>query len=149
MYEAAPDISRFQCGTPPVLGIAALECGVDIMLEADMSEVRRKSIAMTELFAKLVAERCGEFGFEFVCPADSAERGSQVAFRHPKAYEMMQALKEREVIGDFRAPDIMRFGVTPINLRYADIFEAVERLRSICANREWDRPEFRERAAVT
>ena len=84
-----------------------------------------------------------------MCPVNSAERGSQVAFAHPHAYEMMQALKARDVIGDFRAPNIMRFGLTPLYLSFADIAEAVDRLRTICMEREWDRPEYRERAAVT
>lgn len=148
-FVAASGIERFQCGTPPVLGMAALECGVDVMLQADMAEIRRKSIALSQLFVELVEERCGEFGFEFICPADSAVRGSQVAFAHEHAYEMMQALKAREVIGDFRAPDIMRFGLTPLYLRYCDIVEAVERLRAICVERDWDRAEYRARAAVT
>jgi kynureninase len=148
-FEAAQGIDRFQCGTPPVLGMSALEEGVDLILEADMAALRQKSIALSELFVELVEERCGEFGFEFACPVNSAERGSQVAFAHPHAYEMMQALKARDVIGDFRAPNIMRFGLTPLYLSFADIAEAVERLRTICLKREWDRPEYRERAAVT
>ena len=148
-FEAANGIDRFQCGTPPVLGMNALEEGVDLILEADMAALRKKSVALSELFVTLVAERCGEFGFEFICPANSAERGSQVAFAHPNAYEMMQALKAREVIGDFRAPNVMRFGLTPLYTSFADIAEAVERLRTICVEREWDRPEYRERAAVT
>ncbi len=148
-FEPAVGIDRFQCGTPPVLGMSALEEGVDLMLEAEMAEIRKKSVALSELFVELVEQRCGEFGFEFVCPRRSEDRGSQVAFAHPQAYEIMQALKAREVIGDFRAPDIMRFGLTPLYLSYADIAEAVERLRIICVEREWDRPEYRERAAVT
>jgi len=148
-FEPATGIDRFQCGTPPVLGMAALEEGVDLMLEANMPAIREKSTALSELFVELVADRCGEYGFEFICPTDSALRGSQVAFAHPQAYEMMQALKAREVIGDFRAPDIMRFGITPLYLSYADIAEAVERLHAICETREWDRPEYRTRAAVT
>ncbi|MEP0190389.1 MAG: kynureninase [Erythrobacter sp.] len=148
-FEAAPGIERFQCGTPPVLGMSALEEGVELLLEADMAAIRAKSIALSELFVELIQERCGEFGFEFICPRNGAERGSQVAFAHPHAYEIMQALKAREVIGDFRAPNIMRFGITPLYLSFADIAEAVERLRTICVEREWDRPEFRERAAVT
>ncbi|MEO0419115.1 MAG: kynureninase [Pseudomonadota bacterium] len=148
-FVPAKGIDRFQCGTPPVLGMAALEEGVDLMLEADMARVRAKSVALSELFVELMADRCGEYGFEFACPAESAERGSQVAFRHPNAYEMVQALIARDVIGDFRAPDIMRFGITPLTLRYADIAEAVERLRVICETRAWDRDEYRTRAAVT
>ncbi len=148
-FEAAPGIERFQCGTPPVLGMSALEEGIDLMLEADMAAIRAKSVALSELFVELVQERCGEFGFEFICPRNPDERGSQVAFAHPNAYEMMQALKARDVIGDFRAPNIMRFGITPLYLSFSDIAEAVERLRTICEDREWDRPEYRERAAVT
>lgn len=148
-FEAASGIDRFQCGTPPVLGMSALEEGVDLMLETDMAAVRAKSIALSEFFVELVQERCGEYGFEFICPRDPNERGSQVAFAHPNAYEMMQALKQREVIGDFRAPNIMRFGITPLYSSFADIADAVERLRIICEGREWDRPKYRERAAVT
>jgi len=148
-FEPAQGIDRFQCGTPPVLGMSALEEGVDLMLEADMGALRQKSIALSELFIDLMEQRCGEYGFEFICPKNSAERGSQVAFAHPEAYAMMQALKARDVIGDFRAPDIMRFGITPLYLSFADIAEGVERLRSICQSREWDRAEYRTRAAVT
>ena len=148
-FEAAPGIDRFQSGTPPILGMSALEEGIDLMLEADMPAIRAKSISLSELFVQLVKERCGEFGFEFVCPRNSDERGSQVAFAHPHAYEMMQALKARKVIGDFRAPNIMRFGLTPLYVSHAEISEAVDRLLAICEAREWDRPEFRERAAVT
>jgi kynureninase len=119
------------------------------MLEADMSELRQKSQALSELFVRLVEERCGHFGFEFVCPRDPDQRGSQVAFAHPNAYEMMQALKAREVIGDFRAPNVMRFGLTPLYLSFADVAEAVDRLRTICETRQWDRQEYRTRAAVT
>lgn len=148
-FRPAEGINRFQCGTPPVLGLSALEEGVDIMLEADMTNVRAKSAALTELFVQLMEERCGEFGFEFICPRDPAQRGSQVAFAHPNAYEIMQALKAREVIGDFRAPDIMRFGLTPLYISFSDVAEAVDRLRAICVDAEWDREEYRTRAAVT
>lgn len=148
-FEPAQGIDRFQCGTPPVLGMSALEEGVDLMLEADISALRQKSIALSELFVGLVSQECGEYGFEFICPKDSAQRGSQVAFAHPQAYAMMQALKARDVIGDFRAPNIMRFGITPLYLSFADIAQGVDRLRTICETREWDREEYRVRAAVT
>lgn len=148
-YTAADGIERFLCGTPPVLGMAALECGIDLMLRADMGEVRRKSVALGQLFVDRMSTRCGEFGFELASPVDPVMRGSQVAYAHPEGYAMMQALKARDVIGDFRAPDIMRFGLTPLYLRYADVVEAVERLRAICLAREWDRPEYRTRAVVT
>ncbi|WP_219895033.1 kynureninase [Aquisediminimonas profunda] len=148
-YTAADGIMRFLCGTPPVLAMTALECGIDLMLRADMPEIRRKSVALSELFIEWMDQRCGEFGFELISPTDSSIRGSQVAYAHPQGYEMMQALKARGVIGDFRAPDVMRFGLTPLYLRYADVVDAVERLRAICISREWDRLEYRTRATVT
>ena len=93
--------------------------------------------------------RCGEFGFELVSPREPALRGSQVSYAHPHGYEIVQALKQYDVIGDFRAPDILRFGLTPLYLRYADMVEAAERLREVCLTRAWDKPEYRTRAAVT
>ena len=148
-YRPADGIARFLCGTPQVLGLAALECGVDLMLRADPRELRRKSIALGKLFVACMAARCGDFGFRLVSPGDPAQRGSQIAYAHPHGYAIVQALKARDVIGDFRAPDVLRFGLTPLYLRYADIVEAVERLRDICLTRAWDKPEYRERAAVT
>ena len=148
-YRPAGGITRFLCGTPQVLGLAALECGIDLMRRVDMAELRRKSLALSDLFIERMEQRCGTFGFELVSPRDPALRGSQVSYAHPRGYEIVQALKERDVIGDFRAPDILRFGLTPLYLRYADIDEAVERLREICVTRAWDKPEYRIRAAVT
>lgn len=148
-YRPAEGITRFLCGTPPILGLAALECGVDLLNRADMQEVRRKSLGLSQLFIERVEARCGEFGFLLASPLDPALRGSQVSYTHPNGYEIVQALKERDVIGDFRAPDILRFGFTPLYLRYADVVEAVERLREICLTRAWDKPEYRVRAAVT
>jgi len=132
-----------------VLGLTALECGVDLMLRADMRELRRKSVRLGQLFVERMELRCAEFGFRLVSPADPELRGSQISYAHPNGYEIVQALKEREVIGDFRAPDVLRFGLTPLYLRFADIVETVERLRDVCLTRAWDKAEYRERAAVT
>jgi kynureninase len=148
-YRPAEGIARFLCGTPPVLGLAALECGIDILARANMAELRRKSMRMGQIFIERMEERCGEFGFRLVSPADPVIRGSQISYSHPQAYEIVQALKERDVIGDFRAPDVLRFGITPLYLRYVDVFEAVERLRDVCLTRAWDKAEFGERAMVT
>lgn len=148
-YRPAAGIERFLCGTPSVLGLTALECGIDILNRADMRDVRAKSIRLSQLFIERMEQRCAEFGFGLLSPVDPAIRGSQVAYTHPNAYEVIQALKARDVVGDFRAPDVLRFGLTPLYLRYADIVDAVERLRDICLTRAWDRPEYRERAAVT
>jgi kynureninase len=148
-YRPADGIARFLCGTPPVLGLVALEVGVDLLCRADMAELRKKSLQLSQLFIERMEERCGEFGFTLACPRDPALRGSQVSYAHPNSYEIVQALKVRDVIGDFREPDILRFGLTPLYLRYADVVEAVERIRDVCATRAWDKPEYRERAAVT
>ena len=148
-YDPAAGIERFLCGTPPVLGLSALEVGVDLMLEADMAEIRRKSLALGDLFIEHMRPLCEAYGFELVTTQGHAERGSQVAYAHPQAYQIVQALKEYDVIADFRAPDILRFGLTPLYLRYQDIVETVERLEKLCATRAWDKPQYHERAAVT
>lgn len=148
-YAPAEGVTRFLCGTPPVLGLAALEVGVDLMLEADMSAVRAKSVALTELFIERMEPLCEALGFALASPRDPSRRGSQVSYAHPNGYEIMQALIARDVVGDFRAPDILRFGFTPLYTRFADVTEAVKRLRDICETRAWDRPEFRVRSAVT
>lgn len=148
-YRPAAGVERFLCGTPSVLGLAALECGVDLLARANMGALRRKAQALGQLFIARMEARCGEFGFRLVSPADPELRGSQVSYAHPHGYEIVQALKAAGVVGDFRAPDVLRFGLTPLYLRHADVFEAVERLRQVCLTRAWDQPEFRERAAVT
>lgn len=146
-YRPAEGIARYLCGTPPVLGATALECGVDLMLEAEMSSVREKSIALTSLFIERVEARCP--GLELVSPRDAAKRGSQVSFRHPHGYALMQALISRGVIGDFRAPDIVRFGFAPLYVSYRDLAVAVDVMAELLATGGWDRPEFHARAAVT
>lgn len=146
-YRPAEGIARYLCGTPPVLGATALECGVDLMLEAEMSIVREKSIALTSLFIERVEARCP--GLELVSPRDAAERGSQVSFRHLHGYALMQALISRGVIGDFRAPDIVRFGFAPLYVSYRDLAVAVDVMADLLATGGWDRPEFHARATVT
>lgn len=148
-YDPAGGIERFLCGTPPILGLTGLECGVDLHLRAPMRAVRAKSMAMGQVFIALMENYCAEFGFELVGPKDQALRGSQVSYAHLNGYEIVQALKERDVIGDFRAPDVLRFGLTPLYLRYRDLHDAVQRLREICLTRAWDKPQYRVRAAVT
>ena len=148
-YEPAPGIARFQCGTPPILSLAALEVGVDLARTADLAQVARKSRAMADLFMARVEARCARFGVTRVGPAPGQPRGSQVSFRHPEAYAIVQALIARGVIGDFRAPDIMRFGLTPLYLRYADVARAVDRLEEVLATEAWRDPAYAVRAAVT
>jgi kynureninase len=148
-FRPAPGITRAIVGTPPVLSLAALEVGVDIALEADMAAVRRKSLALSRLFIDLVAQECPGLGLVLASPERDERRGSQVCFAHPEGYAVMQALIARGVIGDFRAPDILRFGFAPLYQRFAEIWDAVGILREILAAGAWDRPEFKARAAVT
>ena len=139
--------------------MSALECGVDTVLAAEpyggMAALRAKSIALTELFARLVEERCAGHGLAVVSPRDAAQRGSQVCLTCSEGgYAIVQALIARGVIGDFRAgdaqtPDILRFGFTPLYTRFVDVWDAVEHLREVMANAEWQRPEFNRRHAVT
>jgi kynureninase len=148
-YTPAHGIQRFLVGTPPILGLAALEVGVDLLLEADMAAVRAKSVALGQLFAERMEPLCREHGFALASPADPTERGSQISYAHSEAYAIVQALIARGVVGDFRAPDVLRFGLTPLYTSYADVTAAVETLAAVMAERAWDRAEFRVRAAVT
>ena len=148
-FRPAPGIARAIVGTPPVLSLAALEIGIDIALEADMAAVRRKSLALSRLFIDLAAQDGAGLGLTLASPVRDEQRGSQVSFAHPEGYAVMQALIARGIIGDFRAPDILRFGFAPLYLRFVEIWDAVASLREILNSGEWDRPEFKARAAVT
>jgi kynureninase len=149
-YRPGEGIARYLCGTPAVIAMSALECGVDTVLAADMAQIRGKSIALTELFIELVEARCAGHGLTLASPRAAAQRGSQVSFSHPDAgYPMMQALIARGVIGDFRAPDILRFGFTPLYTRYTDVWDAVEHLVQMLQSGEWRDPRFHQRSAVT
>jgi kynureninase len=137
-----------------VLSLAALECGVDTVLAAEdsggLEAIREKSVALTDLFIRLVETRCAAHDLTLVSPRDAGERGSQVSLAHPThGYEIMQALVARGVIGDFRAPDILRFGFTPLYTRFTDAWDAVDRLRTVLESGEWRDPRFAVRAAVT
>jgi kynureninase len=149
LYRPAPGIASAIVGTPPILSLAALEIGIDLALEADLAAVRAKSLALARLFVARVAESCAGSGLTLASPAEDEARGSQICYAHPDGYAIMQALIARGVIGDFRAPDILRFGFTPLYTSFADVFDAVEILRCVLASGEWDRPEFKHRAAVT
>ena len=153
-YRPAPGIARYLCGTPAVIAMSALECGVDTVLAAEplggMAALRAKSLALSQAFAALVEARCGGHGLVRVSPDDDRLRGSQVCLAHPEmGYPAMQALIARGVIGDFRAPDILRFGFTPLYLRFVDIWDAVEHLRQVLERGEWREARFHQRSAVT
>ena len=151
-YRPAAGIARYLCGTPPLLSLAALECGVDTVLAAEplggMPALRAKSLALTRLFAQQVQAHCPQL--RLVSPTEDDLRGSQVCFAHEQiAYPVVQALIARGVIGDFRAPDVLRFGFTPLYLGYADTWDAAEQLRQVLASGEWQAPRFNQRNAVT
>jgi kynureninase len=148
-YDPAPGVDRFVCGTPPVLSMTALSCGVAIVCEAGMPALREKSKRLTDLFVARVEATCVGYGLALVSPRDADARGSQVSFRHPDGYAIMQALIADGVIGDFRAPDILRFGFAPLYVRYVDAWDAADVLADVLAHRRWDRPEFKARKAVT
>ena len=147
-YHPAPGIQRQLAGTPPILSMTALEVAIDLWLTVDQPEVRRKSQALGDLFIRLVEERCGGFGVEVISPRDAALRGSQVTLRHPQAYRVMRALTDAGVIGDFRPPDLMRFGLAPLYTRYVDIWDAAERLREVLITRAWQESEYEGRLPV-
>jgi kynureninase len=148
-YVPAPGVKRFLAGTPPVLSLAALETGIESFAGASMDLIWKKSSDLFELFAALVAERCGGHGLECISPPDPERRGSHISYRHPHAFELCQALIAADVIGDFRAPDVVRFGITPLYLGYADIWRAVDRLARILASGSWRDPKFAVRGQVT
>jgi kynureninase len=155
-YRPAAGIARYLCGTQPILSMVALECGLDTVLAAQplggMAALREKSLALTDLFIRLVNERCEGHGLGLATPLDHTVRGSQVCLtRGDGAYAIVQALIARGVIGDFRAgtPDILRFGFTPLYIGFEDVWNAVEHLRQVLGTGEWKRPEFNRKHAVT
>jgi kynureninase len=123
-YRPAAGITRAVAGTPPILSLAALDAGVDVALQTPIEAIRTKSLQQTELFIRLVEQECGE-SLRLVTPREAERRGSQVCFEHPHAGAIMQMLVDRGVIGDFRPPDILRFGIAPLYLRYTDLWDAV------------------------
>jgi kynureninase len=137
-FTAASGIGRALCGTQPVTSLALVECGLEIFEETDMAAIRAKSLALTDLFIALVEARCGKHPLGLVTPREHARRGSQVSVTHPHGYAVMQALIERGVIGDYREPEIMRFGFTPLYTTYCDVWDAVEILRDILDTESYD-----------
>jgi kynureninase len=146
-YLPAPGIDRFLAGTPPILSLAALESAIDAFNGVSMQAIWEKSIALFDIFHRLMADRCPEM--LCITATESSQRGSHIAFRHQNAYEICQALIEQRVISDFRAPDVIRFGLTPLYLRFEDVWSAVERCAEIVDSRSWDQPTFRARRKVT
>lgn len=148
-YRPAEDIARFTVGTPPVLSLAALEAALGAYDGIDMEAVTEKAGRLGDRFIAAVAALLGEGAPALASPEDRSRRGAQVSFRHPQGYAVIQALIARGVIGDFRAPDIMRFGFAPLYLSHADAVEAAVQLADVLTTRAWDQPRFKKKAAVT
>lgn len=144
-YRAQEGVARFAAGTPGVLSLAALDAALAAFADVDMSNAARKAKALGEL----VITRADALGLEVISPRDSSVRGGHVSIRHPEGYAIVQALIARGIIPDFRAPDAIRFGVSPLFLRFADVWDAMQQLADILATRAWDTPAFKRRAAVT
>jgi len=146
-YRSGAGIDRMRVGTPAVIAMAALDAAMDAWEGVSMADVRKQSIALADLFIREVETRCPEL--TLASPRNGAERGSQVSFRHPEGYAIMQALIARGVIGDFRAPDAIRFGFTPLYIGEQEVLGAVGVLEDVMTNRRWDEPQYRKKALVT
>ena len=167
-YQPAAGITRYLCGTQPIVSLSLLECGLDGFKAAEplggMAALRAKSLALTDLYIQLVEERCAGYGLGLATPLDHAQRGSQVCLTREHgaggtlgsgAFAIVQALIARGVIGDYRAgdggihKDILRFGFTPLYIGFEDVWHAVEHLRQVLETEEWKKPEFNQQHAVT
>ena len=146
-YAPGQGMLRTLCGTPSVLGLTALDAALSAFDGVEMSAIRAKSRALGDLFLELVADRCPGFGV--ACPRNAEHRGSQVSLTHPSGYPIVQALIARGVVGDFRAPDVLRFGFAPLYVRHVDVWDAVENLVQVMAHEEWRQDRFNQVAAVT
>ncbi|MCD1616477.1 kynureninase [Salipiger marinus] len=146
-YRPGAGIERMRVGTPPVMQMAALEAALDVWDQVDMADLRRRSLDLTTLMMDLVEDQCP--GLSLATPREEEARGSQVSFRFEHGYAAMQALIDQGVVGDFRAPDIMRFGVTPLYIGEEEIHEAVEILARILRGATWDQPKYQQRKRVT
>jgi len=146
-FTPTPGIRRALCGTQPITSLAMVACGLDTFGKTDMQAIRKKSLALTDMFIALVEARCASHPLELVTPRQHQQRGSQASFKHPHAYAVIQALIKRGIIGDYREPAIMRFGFTPLYTSFADVWDAAEGLRDILDSKDYDANA--ERNAVT
>lgn len=148
-FDPAESGRRFLTGTQPIISLATMEVGIDIALSVNEVELRAKSLELTSLFIQLVEQRIPNGSLTLITPRDHADRGSHVSFRHPEGFAVMKALIARGVIGDYREPEVLRFGITPLYLGYADVWDAVEALRQVIEDKPWQNPEFQLRGAIT
>lgn len=144
-YQPAKGITRFACGTPPILSLAALSGALEVFEGLDLGLVHEKAGALGDL----VIARAGRLGLEIASPTEAPRRGGHVSLVHPHGYEVVQALIHRGVLADYRAPDTIRFGVSPLYLGFCDVWDALDALEDILATQAWDHPDFRKRSTVT
>jgi kynureninase len=148
-YTPAKGISRLLSGTPSIISLAAMEASLDIWSQVDLPMVWAKSAAMSELFIRIVERRLSNSLVRLASPRDATRRGSHLGFHHPQGYAVIQAMIDRGVIGDFREPDLMRFGFAPLYTSFADVRRAATTLAEVVETRAWDQSRYRCRAAVT
>jgi len=148
-YRPGKGIKQMLSGTQPVVSLAMLEAGLDIALKADLNDVRKKSMVLGDWFINLLEARCSSHNFVLQSPRSAEKRGSQVSFSHLQGHAIMQALIAKGVLGDFRAPDTLRFGFTPLYTRFVDVWDAVEVLRGVMESGEWQRNVYQTRHPVT
>ena len=148
-YQPANDICKYICGTPPIIAYKAIESGLTVFEQVSMNVVREKSIKLSEMFIQLMQQECIKFGFELFSPRNAEQRGSQVSFTHGNGFSIMQTLISHSVVGDFRQPNILRFGFSPLYMRFEDVWDAVICLREIMQTKEWQSEQFNKRGYVT
>jgi len=148
-YKPANDINKFICGTPPIIAYKAIESGLEIFKDLSIIEIREKSTKLSEMFIQLMKQECTEFGFTLFSPKNSEQRGSQISFLHENAYSIIQALISHGIIGDYREPNVMRFGISPLYMRFEDVWNAITCLREIMQTGEWQSEKFKKKNYVT
>ena len=148
-YQPANDINKFICGTPPIIAYKAIESGLEIFKDLSIIEIREKSIKLSEMFIQLIQQECNQFGFTLFSPKNSEQRGSQISFLHENAYSIIQALISHGIIGDYREPNVMRFGISPLYMRFEDVWNAITCLREIMQTGEWQSEKFKNKNYVT
>ncbi len=137
-FTPTASIRRALCGTQPIISLALVESGLEVFRKTDMTAIRKKSLALTDLFIQLIEDNCSSHGLRLITPKEHAQRGSQVSFMHPHAYALIQALIKRDIIGDYREPSVMRFGFTPLYTSFADVWNAADALRDILDNNTYE-----------
>ena len=148
-YYPADDINKYICGTPSIISYKALESALNIFKNVSMNQIRKKSLKLGEIFIDLMNQECSDFGFKLISPTINKERGSQISFSHKNAYQIIQALISYGVIGDFRHPNILRFGLSPLYMRYEDLIDAINCLKKIMVSEEWKSQKYNKKYYVT